>query len=69
MLDTFDNFLLRDNLPGYFTASRFVINEFHTNVLMLHHNIMNTWICSGGHADGEGNLCQLPPPLNGLSSV
>lgn len=55
-LNTFDNTLLRDNLHGHFTATAFVVNDYCTDALMLHHKIMNDWICPGGHADGESDL-------------
>lgn len=58
-VDTFDNTLKRDNVFGHFTATAFVINEDQTHALMLHHNLMGDYICPGGHADGEVDLCSV----------
>lgn len=50
------NLLLRDNVKMHFTASAWVLNPAKDKVLMLYHNIYQSWSWSGGHADGEGNL-------------
>lgn len=50
------NLLLRDNVKMHFTASAWVLNPEKDKVLMLYHNIYQSWSWSGGHADGEGNL-------------
>ena len=51
-----DNILTRDNIFAHMTSSGFVMNRELTKVLMVHHNIYNTWAWTGGHADGEDNL-------------
>ena len=51
-----DNFLLRDNRIGHFTSSIWVINKEHTKVLMIYHNIYDSWAWVGGHADGIEDL-------------
>lgn len=56
-MDTFDDVVTRNNVFGHFTASAFVVDEYCSKALMLHHNIMNDWIYPGGHADGEYDLC------------
>ena len=40
----------------HFTASAWVLNPSKNKVLMLYHNIYQSWSWSGGHADGEGDL-------------
>jgi 8-oxo-dGTP pyrophosphatase MutT (NUDIX family) len=55
-IETFDDVLTRENKIGHFTASAWVVNKERTKVLMLYHNIYNSWTWSGGHADGETDL-------------
>jgi 8-oxo-dGTP pyrophosphatase MutT (NUDIX family) len=51
-----DNILLRDNKFVHITSSGFIMNKELSKVLMIHHNIRNTWAWTGGHADGDGDL-------------
>lgn len=51
-----DNILLRENEFGHMTSSGFIMNKELTKVLMIHHNIYNTWAWTGGHADGDEDL-------------
>lgn len=55
-IETFDDVLTRDNEIVHFTVSGFVVNEARDKVLMIHHNIYNSWGWTGGHADGETNF-------------
>lgn len=55
-IDTFDNILTRENEFGHFTASAWIVNCERTKVLMIYHNIYQSWSWTGGHADGEENL-------------
>lgn len=55
-LDTFDNILTRANGIIHITSSAFVVNANRDKVLMVHHNIYNSWCWTGGHADGEEDL-------------
>ena len=55
-IDTFDNYLIRENEFGHFTASSWIVNKDRTKVLMIHHNIYNSWAWTGGHADGDDDL-------------
>lgn len=55
-IDMFDNILTRDNEFGHFTASAWVVNKERTKVLMIYHNIYNSWAWTGGHADGDTDL-------------
>ncbi|NRT71615.1 NUDIX hydrolase [Clostridium beijerinckii] len=52
----FDDILTRDNEIIHMTSSAFVINKARSKVLMVHHNIYNSWAWTGGHADGEKDL-------------
>jgi len=55
-INTFDDVVTRDNEIVHFTSSAFIVNESKTKVLMIYHNIYNSWCWVGGHADGETNL-------------
>lgn len=55
-ITNFDDILTRDNSIAHITSSGFVVNKIKDKVLMVHHNIYNSWSWTGGHADGEGNL-------------
>lgn len=46
----------RENEVVHFTASSWLVNKEHTKVLMIYHNIYNSWSWTGGHADGETDL-------------
>ena len=55
-LAEFPDVLTRQNETCHFTASSWVVNPDRTKVLMLYHNIYNSWSWSGGHADGEEDM-------------
>lgn|SRR5574344_659908 len=55
-MDTFNDVLTRNNKVCHFTASNWIINKDRTKVLMIHHNIYNSWTWPGGHADGDEDL-------------
>jgi len=46
----------RDNKISHITASAWVVNSDKTKVLMVYHNLYNSWSWLGGHADGDKNL-------------
>jgi 8-oxo-dGTP pyrophosphatase MutT (NUDIX family) len=48
--------LLRENVIAHITSSGFIMNETLDRVLLVHHNIRNTWAWTGGHADGDRDL-------------
>jgi ADP-ribose pyrophosphatase YjhB (NUDIX family) len=50
------DYLMRSNRMAHFTASSWVVNSMKTKVLMIYHNIYNSWSWTGGHADGEEDL-------------
>ena len=51
--------LTRSDELTHFTASAWVTNPAHTKILMLYHNIYNSWSWPGGHADGEDDLLRV----------
>ena len=51
-----DNAFLRENVVAHMTASAWVVNKDRSKVLMVYHNIYNSWSWLGGHADGEIDL-------------
>lgn len=55
-INNFDNILTRENEFGHFTASSWILNKERTKVLMIYHNIYQSWAWTGGHADGESDL-------------
>lgn len=55
-LDKYANVLTRDSILVHFTASAFVLNKQHTKMLVVHHNIFNSFVYPGGHADGDADL-------------
>ena len=58
-IDTFEDVLTRNNEFGHFTASAWTLNQKRTKVLMVYHNIYQSWAWTGGHADGESNLLEV----------
>lgn len=55
-LDQNDDCLQRSNLIAHFTASAWIVNPARDKVLMVYHNIYDSWSWTGGHADGEPDL-------------
>lgn len=55
-LALFDDLLLRSNETAHFTASAWIVNPTRTRVLMVYHNIYQSWAWTGGHADGDPDL-------------
>ncbi len=51
------NYLDRENQVAHFSASAWTVNKERTKTLMVYHNIYNSWSWTGGHADGEEDLC------------
>lgn len=56
VLRTQKHALERENLLVHFTASGWIVNPDRTKVLMVYHNIYDSWSWTGGHADGEADL-------------
>lgn len=55
-LENVDNIFFRENETQHMTASAWILNQSHDKVLMVYHNIYNSWSWLGGHADGEEDL-------------
>lgn len=55
-ISKFDDILTRANNIVHVTSSAFVVNGNRDKVLMVHHNIYNSWSWTGGHADGKEDL-------------
>lgn len=54
-----EDYLDRSNLVGHFSASVWAVNKEHTKVLMVYHNIYDSWSWAGGHADGIDDLSEV----------
>lgn len=48
--------LTRQNPLAHFTASGWIVNPARDRVLMVYHNIYDSWSWTGGHADGDADL-------------
>lgn len=55
----FNDVLTRQNEMFHFTTSAWVVNPSKTKVLMVYHNIFDSWAWIGGHADGNLNLLEV----------
>ena len=55
-INTFKDVLTRKNKMCHFTASSWIVNKERTKVLMIYHNIYQSWAWTGGHSDGDENL-------------
>lgn len=51
-----DSLLYRKNKIAHLSASSWIVNKDRTKVLMIYHNIYNSWSWTGGHADGNPEL-------------
>ena len=54
--DDHDSCFEKNNFPGHFTGSAWVISPNKNKILMTHHKKLNMWLQLGGHADGEKDL-------------
>lgn len=48
--------LTRENRTCHFTASSWIVNKERTKVLMIYHNIYDSWAWTGGHCDGDPDV-------------
>ena len=55
-IETQDDAFSRDNTVAHMTASAWVVNKDRSRVMMVYHNIYDSWSWLGGHADGETDL-------------
>lgn len=54
-----EDVLTRDNKIAHFTTSGWITNKERNKILMIHHNIYNSWAWVGGHADGDEDLLRV----------
>ncbi len=55
----FDDVLTRKNEMFHFTTSAWIVNHNKTKVLMIYHNIFDSWAWIGRHSDGNSNLLEV----------
>ncbi len=51
-----EDVLTRDNEIAHMTASAWIVNKDRTKVVMIYHNLYDSWAWVGGHADGDEDL-------------
>jgi 8-oxo-dGTP pyrophosphatase MutT (NUDIX family) len=51
-----EDVLTRNNKIAHFTTSGWITNKERNKILMIHHNIYNSWAWVGGHADGDSDM-------------
>lgn len=56
LIKTNKNLLNRDTLEYHITASSWIVNKKYNKVLMVYHNIYDSWSWTGGHADNDSDL-------------
>ena len=49
----------RELLIGHITASAFILNQDHTQALLLHHKKLDSWFQLGGHCDGDYDVLRV----------
>lgn len=54
-----ENILTRENKIAHMTSSGLIMNKALDKILMIYHNIYNTWTWTGGHADGDSNMLKV----------
>lgn len=55
-VDFFENIFTRENEVAHITSSSWIVNQDRSQILMIYHNIYDSWAWTGGHADGEKDL-------------
>ncbi|SHI69593.1 ADP-ribose pyrophosphatase YjhB, NUDIX family [Clostridium cavendishii DSM 21758] len=58
-IKNFNDIFERKNELIHITSSAWIINKSKDKVLMVHHNIYNSWSWVGGHADGDNDLLKV----------
>lgn len=56
LLRNHENILTRENCNAHLTASAWVTDPTRSKVLMVYHNLYNSWSWPGGHADGQSDM-------------
>lgn len=49
----------RDQFPGHFTGSAWLVSRDGERVLLTHHRKLGRWLQPGGHADGDSDLARV----------
>ncbi|MBK6950181.1 MAG: NUDIX hydrolase [Haliscomenobacter sp.] len=47
----FEDLYHRKNFNGHITASAFIVDQDHAQMLLIHHKGLNRWLQPGGHVD------------------
>lgn len=55
-IESNEDVLTHNNKIAHFTTSAWIVNKEKTKVLMIYHNIYNSWAWVGGHSDGDEDL-------------
>lgn len=55
-LETQDDLLFRTNLKEHLTASSWIVSPDRKEVVLIYHNLYDSWAWTGGHADGDSDL-------------
>lgn len=58
-LKVFPDAFTRDSRLAHMTASGWVVNHGRDKVMMVYHNLYNSWSWMGGHADGDQDLLRV----------
>ena len=58
-VEEFADILTRKNVFAHVTSSSWIVNPDGTKILMIYHNIYDSWSWIGGHADGEEDLASV----------
>ena len=53
------NLLTRENAAAHLTASAWVVSPDRSQVVMVYHNLYQSWAWMGGHADGDADLLRV----------
>ena len=51
-----DDVFVRDNKIAHMTTSGWITNKDRSKILMIYHNIYDSWAWVGGHADGDDDF-------------
>lgn len=54
-----EDILTRKNEFAHFSSSSMIFNQTKDKVLMIYHNIYQSWSWTGGHADGDEDMFQV----------
>ncbi len=51
-----DNFYSRELSVGHVTASAWIVDEWYSHALLLHHGKLNKWLQPGGHIEDDADI-------------